>query len=94
MDAAATNELIESNPCEHVKAPRPKPKERKALSDEQAGRVIKAALVYLESGEVRPLDPAETLLFLGLKEDIDDGVARYQERCEKNRQNVRKRWER
>ena len=36
MDAAATNELIESNPCEHVKAPRPKPKERKALSDEQA----------------------------------------------------------
>ena len=65
-----------------------------ALSDEQAGRVIKAALAYLESGEVRPLDPAETLLFLGLKEDIDEGIARYQERCEKNRQNVRKRWDR
>ena len=36
MDEAVANELVEANPCEHVKAPRPKPKERKALSDEQA----------------------------------------------------------
>lgn len=36
MDEAVANELDEANPCEHVKAPRPKPKERKALSDEQA----------------------------------------------------------
>ena len=36
MDEAVANELVEANPCEHVKAPRPKAKERKALSDEQA----------------------------------------------------------
>lgn len=36
MDEAVANELVEANPCEHVKAPRPKPKERKTLSDEQA----------------------------------------------------------
>lgn len=36
MDEAVANELVEANPCGLVKAPRPKPKERKALSDEQA----------------------------------------------------------
>lgn len=36
MDEAVANELVDANPCEHMKAPRPKPKERKALSDEQA----------------------------------------------------------
>ena len=36
MDDAVEHELIDANPCEHVKAPRPKAKERKALSDEQA----------------------------------------------------------
>lgn len=36
MDEAVAKGLIESNPCGYVKAPRPKPKERKALSDEQA----------------------------------------------------------
>ena len=36
MDEAVANELVDANPCGYVKAPRPKPKERKALSDEQA----------------------------------------------------------
>lgn len=36
MDEAVANELVGSNPCEHVKAPRPRAKERRALSDEQA----------------------------------------------------------
>lgn len=36
MDEAVANGLIGANPCGYVKAPRPKAKERKALSDEQA----------------------------------------------------------
>ena len=36
MEEAVANGLVDANPCEHVKAPRPKSKERKALSDEQA----------------------------------------------------------
>lgn len=36
MAEAVANELVEANPCVHVKAPRPKAKERRALSDEQA----------------------------------------------------------
>ena len=36
MGEAGANERMDANPCEHIKAPRPKAKERKALSDEQA----------------------------------------------------------
>ena len=36
MDEAVANGLVDVNPCGYVKAPRPKSKERKALSDEQA----------------------------------------------------------
>lgn len=36
MDEAVANGLVEANPCGYVKAPRPKAKERKALSDGQA----------------------------------------------------------
>nr|WP_306283573.1 site-specific integrase [Slackia exigua] len=50
MDHAAANELVEANPCNLVKAPRPKPKERKALSDEQALELAMALRTEKQTG--------------------------------------------
>lgn len=58
-----------------------------AVSDEQAGKAIKAALAYLNTGELSQLDGVEALLFGVLKPDIDESVAAYQKRCEANREN-------
>lgn len=50
MDHAVANELVEANPCNLVKAPRPKPKERKALSDEQALELAMALRTEKQTG--------------------------------------------
>lgn len=64
-----------------------------ALSDEQAGRVFKAALRYFKTGEVAALDPAENIVFISLKRDMDLSKKAYAEQSERNRANVRKRWD-
>lgn len=63
-----------------------------ALSDEQAGRVFKAALWYFKNGEAAALDPAEKIVFASIKRDIDMSLKAYAEQSEKNRENARKRW--
>lgn len=64
-----------------------------SLTDEQFGRVIRAALAYAEDGEVQDLEPLETLAFAVVRGDIDRSKAAYDERCENNRKSVQKRWE-
>ena len=58
-----------------------------AASDEQAGKAIKAALAYLNAGELSQLEGVEAILFGVLKPDIDDSITAYQKRCETNREN-------
>ena len=58
-----------------------------AASDEQAGKGIKAALAYLNAGELSQLEGVEAILFGVLKPDIDDSITAYQKRCETNREN-------
>jgi hypothetical protein len=62
------------------------------LSDDQAGRVIKATYAYAETGEVRDLDQGEMIVFMALKNDIDRSAKKYADICERNRLNVEKRW--
>lgn len=64
-----------------------------ALSDSQAGRVFKAALWYFKTGEAVALDPVERIVFVSIKRDIDLSKRAYAEQSERNRENVRKRWQ-
>ena len=62
------------------------------LTDAQVGRVFRAALQYAEDGTITDLDPVESLGFRFIREDIDRAKTKYDERCEKNRENIQKRW--
>lgn len=64
-----------------------------ALSDEQAGRVFKAMFWYFNTGEAVDLDPAEQIVFVSIRRDIDLSKKAYAEKSEQNRENVRKRWQ-
>ena len=63
-----------------------------ALPDKQAGRVLKAALWYFNTGEEPQLDPASQIVFAALKRDIDNSKRSYAEQSERNREKVLKRW--
>lgn len=63
-----------------------------AVSDEAAGRALKAALHYFDTGELVELDALSKAVFAALKPYIDEAFADFQATSEKNRQNVRKRW--
>lgn len=63
------------------------------LSDEQAGRVFRAALLYSETGALTNLEPLESLAFDFIKYDIDLSKQKYAERCAKNRENIRHRYQ-
>ena len=63
------------------------------LTDEQLGRVIRAALAYMQSGTEPQLEPIEALAFGIIKKDAERSAGKYEAMCEKNRQNVQKRWE-
>lgn len=58
------------------------------LSDEQIGRVFKAAMLYSETGEISSLSPIEALAFSFIRFDIDQSHAEYEQKCAKNRANA------
>jgi|GEM_PF-1872082 len=61
------------------------------LTDRQVGKIMRAALKYSIDGEILPLSSKENLIFTFLKSDIDRMKESYTERCEKNRENAKKR---
>ena len=61
------------------------------LSDEEAGKLIKAILEYSNTG-ICKLDGVLKAVFTSIKQDIDYNNKKYEEKCEKNRENVAKRW--
>ena len=58
------------------------------LTDEQAGRLFKALLIYGDEGEIADLDDDQacTLAFIIMKGEIDRNFERYAETCEKRRE--------
>lgn len=58
-----------------------------SLTDEQFGRVIRAALAYAEDGEIPELDALEALAFAVMRGDIDRAKAKYETIAERNRAN-------
>ena len=57
-----------------------------ALSDADAGRLIKAVFKYVSSGEAVDLPPTANPLFMIIKERLDEDRREYEEICEKRKQ--------
>ncbi len=57
------------------------------LTDEQAGRVIKAAFAYADTGEIPAFEQSEMMMFLALKGDIGRSHEKYEVIREQNRIN-------
>lgn len=61
------------------------------MTDEQAGVFIKAVFDYQIAGtEYTGTDARVEMAFVAVKPFLDDSAARYEQRCERNRQNGRK----
>lgn len=55
-----------------------------AVDDATAGRVLKAALTYMVTGEHTPLDGAAELLFVGFRGAVDGAVAKFEATRKRN----------
>jgi len=62
------------------------------LSDAECGRLFKALLAHSRGDEPIKLQGREEILFEVFSEQIDRDREKYQQKCEKNRQNVSKRY--
>ena len=62
-----------------------------ALTDEDAGKLIKGIFDYVNTGNSN-LDGLLNAVFIPIKEYIDQNEENYQKRCEKNKENVTRRW--
>ena len=60
------------------------------LTDEEVGRLFRALMKYHKTGET-DIDGRESVAFDFIKDDIDRTEEAYRVKCEKNRENVRKR---
>ena len=61
------------------------------LSDEDAGRMIKAIYAYADEGTIPDFEGAMMSLFSLVRSQIDRSREAYQNKCEQNRRNSRKR---
>ena len=68
-------------------------KRTERLSDQELGRLFRACMVYHATGEVTELTGRESVAFDFIREDIDAANEKYAAKCEKNRENIQKRWD-
>ena len=62
------------------------------LNDAEKGRLFTACLQYSKTGEVPQLSGNERFVFPTFKAQIDRDNAKYQEKCRKQSENIKKRW--
>ena len=62
------------------------------LTDEQLGQLTRALFIHARDGEVINLEPVVRMAFVFIKDKIDRNQQKYQKKCERNRENIRKRW--
>lgn len=63
------------------------------LTDQQLGQLTRALFIYARDGEQIQLEPVVRMAFSFIKDNIDRNADKYQKKCERNRENIRKRWE-
>ena len=69
-------------------------KQCKGLSDGELGRLFRALLEYSASGKVPELNGRESVAFDFMAANIDRDAEAYKDTCNRNRENVSKRYER
>ena len=69
-------------------------KQCKGLSDSELGRLFRALLEYSASGKVPELNGRESVAFDFMSANIDRDAESYKDTCNRNRENVSKRYER
>lgn len=69
-------------------------KQCKGLSDGELGRLFRALLEYSASGKVPELNGRESVAFDFMSANIDRDAESYKDTCNRNRENVSKRYER
>lgn len=65
----------------------------KLLSDEELGKLIRVIMQYEKTGEEPSLDGVLKMAFSFIKTQLDRDREKYEKKCEKNKENARKRWE-
>lgn len=68
--------------------------EHSELTDEQYGRIIRAALRYARDGTEPELPLPERYLWPGLRQKVNYDRNQYAKKCAQNTENINKRWER
>lgn len=63
------------------------------LTDEQLGQLTRAIFLYARDGKSIELEPVVRMAFSFIKDNIDRNADKYQKKCERNRENIKKRWE-
>lgn len=64
-----------------------------ALGDEKSGKLIKAMIQYSTDGIVPELESPLDIVFIQLRQQLDRDIERYDHICERNRENIKKRWD-
>ena len=64
----------------------------KALSDEDAGKLIKAIFDYTDTGTLPTFTGEPFIAWASIQSYLDNDAEKYAERCKKNAENIRKRW--
>jgi uncharacterized phage protein (TIGR02220 family) len=62
------------------------------LTDEQAGKLIKAIFQYQENGEFILADPLLKIIMIPIRQAIDRNSDKYDAVCKRNAENIAKRW--
>ncbi|MBA1336758.1 MAG: hypothetical protein HPY66_3194 [Firmicutes bacterium] len=62
------------------------------LSDEEKGKLLMALFEYSEDGVIPDFDGMLKMAFSFIKAQIDRDAAKYAAVCEKNRENIQRRW--
>lgn len=62
------------------------------LSDNEAGKLIKAIFEYESTGQSPILSKTLNLVFIPIKNSLDRNKEKYQKVVERNKRNIKKRW--
>ena len=62
------------------------------LTDEQSGRLIKDIFQYERTGQMPQMDKMLNLAFIPIMQALDKNRWKYEEKCKKNKENIKKRW--
>lgn len=66
----------------------------KELDDEQVAQLFRGMVNYFVDGKAPKFTGVLKFVWIPIKQHMDRDADKYEKRCEKNRENVKKRWER